>query len=102
MNADVAFPPQVPKGIAPAPVTVVPPRPIRPATTESPVARVILIGLALIFMGVMLVLPLVSVFAEALAEGIGHYLTAIADPDALSAIRLTLLVAAIAVPLNLV
>src|SRR3569833_2143117 len=79
-----------------------PPRPILPATTESPVARVILIGLALIFMGVMLVLPLVAVFTEALAEGIGHYLSAIVDPDALSAIRLTLLVAAIAVPLNLV
>jgi len=98
MNADVAFTPK----IAPAPVTVVPPRPLRPATTESPVARVILIGLALAFMGVMLVLPLVSVFSEALAEGIGHYFAAIADPDALAAIRLTLLVAAIAVPLNLV
>jgi len=98
MNAEVALTPK----IAPAQVTVAPPRPVRPATTESPVARVILIGLALFFMGVMLVLPLVSVFAEAFADGIGHYLSSIADPDALSAIRLTLLVAAIAVPLNLV
>jgi len=98
MNAEVALTPK----IAPAQVTVAPPRPVRPATTESPVARVILIGIALIFMGVMLVLPLVSVFAEAFADGIGHYLSSIADPDALSAIRLTLLVAAIAVPLNLV
>jgi sulfate transport system permease protein len=98
MNADVALTPK----IAPVEASIAPPRPIRPATTESPVARVILIGLALIFMGVMLVLPLVSVFAEAFADGIGHYLSSIADPDALSAIRLTLLVAAIAVPLNLV
>src|SRR5882672_9469530 len=98
VDVGVAFSPK----IAPAQATVAPPRPIRPATTESPLARVILIGLALIFMGVMLVLPLVAVFTEALADGIGHYLSAIADPDALSAIRLTLLVAAIAVPLNLV
>ena len=76
MNADVAFTPK----IAPVQVTVAPPRPVHPATTESPIARVILIGLALIFMGVMLVLPLVSVFTEALADGIGHYFTAIADP----------------------
>jgi sulfate transport system permease protein len=75
---------------------------VQPATTESPVARVILIGIALVFMALMLLLPLVSVFTEALSDGIGHYLSAIADPDALSAIRLTLLVAAIAVPLNLV
>jgi len=98
MNADIAFTPK----IAPAQATVAPPRPIRPATTESRLARVILIGLALAFMAVMLVLPLASVFTEALADGIGHYLSAISDPDALSAIRLTLLVAAIAVPLNLV
>jgi sulfate transport system permease protein len=98
MNADVTFTPR----IAPVQATVAPPRPMRPATTESRLARVILIGLALIFMGVMLVLPLVAVFTEALADGFGHYFSAIADPDALSAIRLTLLVAAIAVPLNLV
>jgi sulfate transport system permease protein len=98
MNAEVVLTPE----IAPMQATVAPPRPIPPAITESPVARIILISLALIFIGVMLVLPLVAVFTEALAEGIGHYLTAIADPDALSAIRLTLLVAAIAVPLNLV
>jgi sulfate transport system permease protein len=98
VNAEVVLTPE----IAPVQGTVVPPRPMRPATTESPLARVILIGLALIFMGVMLVLPLAAVFTEALAEGFGHYFSAITDPDALSAIRLTLLVAAIAVPLNLV
>jgi len=52
-------------------------------------------------MGLMLVLPLVAVFAEALHDGIGKYFAAVTDPDAWSAIRLTLLVAAIAVPLNL-
>ena len=46
--------------------------------------------------------PLASVYAEALADGFGHFFAAILDPDALAAIRLTLLVAAIAVPLNLV
>ncbi|HVY99445.1 MAG TPA: sulfate ABC transporter permease subunit CysW [Dongiaceae bacterium] len=85
-----------------APSTAAPPRPIRPATTESALTRVLLIGVALAFMGLMLVLPLVAVFTEALADGLGHYFSAIADPDALSAIRLTLTVAAIAVPLNLV
>jgi sulfate transport system permease protein len=98
MNIDVALTPE----IATAPASSLSPRPTGRATTESPAARVILIGIALIFMAVMLVLPLVSVFAEALRDGFGHYFTAIADPDALSAIRLTLLVAAIAVPLNLV
>src|SRR3569833_600230 len=102
MNAPVNIGVVLTPEITPVLPATVPPRPILPATTESPVARVILIGLALIFMGVMLVLPLVAVFTEALAEGIGHYLSAIADPDALSAIRLTLLVAVIAVPLNLV
>ena len=46
MNTDVAFTPRIPKGIAPVETTVAPPHPIHPATTESPVARVILIGLA--------------------------------------------------------
>ena len=49
-----------------------------------------------------LVLPLASVYAQALADGFGHFFAAILDPDALAAVRLTLLVAAIAVPLNLV
>ena len=58
--------------------------------------------MALVYLGLFLVLPLAAVFAEALAEGFGHFFAAILDPDALAAIRLTLLVAAIAVPLNLV
>jgi sulfate transport system permease protein len=57
---------------------------------------------ALVYLGLFLVLPLASVYAQALADGFGHFFAAILDPDALAAVRLTLLVAAIAVPLNLV
>lgn len=60
----------------------------------------ILSGLA--FMALFLVLPLVAVFSEALSQGIGTYFASLQQPDAQSAIRLTLLVAAIAVPLNVV
>jgi sulfate/thiosulfate transport system permease protein len=56
----------------------------------------------LIFLGLFLFLPLTAVFANALVKGVSAYLAAIKEPDALSAIRLTLLAAAIAVPLNLV
>jgi sulfate transport system permease protein len=61
-----------------------------------------LIGAALVYMIVFLVLPLATVFAEALSKGFGEYATAIMDPDARSAINLTLTTAAIAVPLNVV
>jgi sulfate/thiosulfate transport system permease protein len=64
--------------------------------------RVLLIGLALGFMGLFLVLPLAAVFTEALRKGWDAYLNALREPDAWAAIRLTLLVAAICVPLNLV
>jgi sulfate/thiosulfate transport system permease protein len=64
--------------------------------------RWFLIGAALLFLGLFLVLPLASVFAQAFASGVAPYRDAIRDPDALSAIRLTLITAAIAVPLNLV
>jgi len=70
-------------------------------STESPWVRRTLIGAALAFMGLFLFLPLASVFAEALRKGAGAYLDALREPDAWSAIRLTLLTAAIAVPLNL-
>ncbi|TVV71870.1 sulfate ABC transporter permease subunit CysW [Sphingomonas solaris] len=72
------------------------------ATAESPVARIVLIGVALAFLGLFLLLPLIAVFAEGLQRGIGPFLDAIVEPDALSAIRLTLTVAAISVPLNIV
>jgi sulfate/thiosulfate transport system permease protein len=64
--------------------------------------RLLLIALALGFLAVFLVLPLLTVFAQALAKGVGAYLTAIEDPMTWTALKLTLLVAAIAVPLNLV
>jgi sulfate transport system permease protein len=74
----------------------------RPVTSERPAVRIILIGIALAFLAFFLVLPLVAVFVEALRGGLGVFLEALTDPDALAAIRLTLLVAAIAVPANLV
>lgn len=64
--------------------------------------RWLLIGVALLFLGLMLFVPLAAVFWEALRKGFGPYLEALAEPDAVSAIRLTLLTAAIAVPCNLV
>lgn len=57
---------------------------------------------ALAYLGLFLLMPLAAVFAEALKQGPGPYLDAIGEPDALAAIRLTLTVAAIALPLNLV
>lgn len=72
------------------------------ATTESPVMRAGLITVALVFLGFFLLLPLLAVFSEALREGAGPFLDALHTPDALAAIRLTLLIAAISVPLNMV
>jgi sulfate/thiosulfate transport system permease protein len=71
-------------------------------TTESPWVRRTLIGVALAFVFLFLLLPLAAVFTEALRKGADAYLEALKEPDAWSAIRLTLLTAAIAVPLNLV
>ncbi len=72
------------------------------ATTESPIMRAVLITVALVFLGFFLLLPLLAVFSEALREGAGPFLDALHTPDALAAIRLTLLIAAISVPLNMV
>lgn len=75
----------------------------RRAGTADPVwVRRLLIGATLAFLVVMLFVPLAAVFHEALRKGISTYATALVDPDARSAIRLTLLAAGIAVPLNLV
>lgn len=63
--------------------------------------RRLLIATALAFLALFLLLPLVAVFAEALRRGVGAYWTALVDEDALEAIKLTLIVAAIAVPANL-
>jgi sulfate/thiosulfate transport system permease protein len=77
-------------------------RPVRLPLTEPAPVRWVLIGAALAFLLFFLVLPFVIVFTEALAKGVGVYVAAIIEPDALAAIELTLLTAAIAVPLNLV
>ena len=79
-----------------------PVRAARDATTEPVWVRRILIGLALAFLGLFLFMPLAVVFHQALSKGVAVYWRAVTDPDALAAIRLTLLAAAIAVPLNLV
>jgi len=71
-------------------------------TTETAWVRRTLIGLALAFLFLFLVLPLAAVATEALRKGWGAYAEALKEPDAWSAIRLTLITAAIAVPLNLV
>ena len=71
-------------------------------TEESPVTKWILIAIALAFCFVFLLLPLANVFAQALAQGWGCYWKALGDPDSLAAIRLTLVVAAISVPMNVV
>jgi sulfate transport system permease protein len=70
--------------------------------TETPATRYALIAIALVFLALFLVLPLLAVFVQALAKGVGAYAASLAEPDTVAAIRLTLLVAAIAVPLNLV
>ncbi|HKT63643.1 MAG TPA: sulfate ABC transporter permease subunit CysW [Burkholderia sp.] len=70
--------------------------------SESRAVRWLLIGVALAFLAFFLVVPLAAVFFEALRKGVGFYLASLADPDAWSAIKLTLTVAVIAVPLNLV
>ncbi len=73
---------------------------LRPATTESPVVRVLLIILAIIILSLFLLLPLTAVFAEALRRGWEVFLASLHEEVALSAIKLTLLAAAISVPLN--
>jgi sulfate/thiosulfate transport system permease protein len=78
------------------------PRAVTRATGESRAVRWTLISIALAFLAVTLLLPLVLVFSQALAKGLPAYWAAITESDALSAARLTLLVAAIAVPVNLV
>jgi sulfate transport system permease protein len=75
---------------------------VRNATTESAPVRWLLIALGLSFIGLVLVLPLISVFLEALRNGLGAFFSSINSDDTWAAIRLTLLVAGISVPLNVV
>ncbi|HEV8315516.1 MAG TPA: sulfate ABC transporter permease subunit CysW [Burkholderiaceae bacterium] len=72
------------------------------ATAEPAWVRIVLIGAALTFLSLFLFVPLAAVFFEAMKKGLGVYLAAIVEPDAWSAIQLTLLAAFISVPLNLV
>jgi sulfate transport system permease protein len=82
--------------------TTTAPRRLSDATHEPAWLRRVLIAVALAFLAVFLFVPLLAVFVEALKKGVAVYLAALAEPDALSAIKLTLIAAAIAVPLNLV
>lgn len=98
MSAVASLPIALPVRAAPIPAPI-----HAPAATLEPVwVRVLLIGIALTFLTLFLFVPLLAVFAEALKKGWQVYLTAITEADAWSAIKLTLLTAAIAVPLNLV
>jgi sulfate transport system permease protein len=72
----------------------------RRSTAESPAVRRLLIAIALIFIFVFLLVPLISVFAEAFARGFSFYFETLHDPYTWSAIRLTLIAAGISVPLN--
>ncbi len=74
----------------------------RDVRSEPWLVRWLIIGFAVTFLTVFVVLPLMLVFSEAFAKGIGYYLQTLSDPEALAAIRLTLLTAAISVGLNLV
>ncbi len=73
------------------------------SSTQDPLwVKVLVLSLVAVFLGLILVLPLVSVFAEALRQGVGPALAAISTPDAIASIKLTLLTAAVAVPFNIV
>ena len=100
MNPTVAALPLQPG--ASAATRPVPPRHVPAATTEQAWVKWTLIAAALAFLTFFLFVPLAIVFVEAFKKGVGVYLAAIVDADALSALRLSLLAAAIAVPMNLV
>ena len=72
------------------------------ATSEPAWVRRVLISIVLLFLSAFLILPLVAVFTEALRNGFSTYFAAISDPNALAAMRLTLIAAFISVPLNVV
>ena len=85
----------------PRPATTAP-RAIARATGESRLVRWVLITVALAFLAFTLLLPLVLVFSQAFSKGLSVYWQAITEPDALSAAKLTLLIAAVAVPVNMI
>src|SRR5690242_15406920 len=75
---------------------------LRLATDERPWVKFALIGSSALFLAIVLFVPLAAIFAEALRKGLWVYAKSLTDPNALAAVRLTLLVAGICVPLNLV
>lgn len=72
------------------------------AITEPAIVRILLTLSALGFLGLLVALPILSIFVQALAQGFDAYLAALSEPDAQDAVRLTLIVSVIAVPLNMV
>ncbi len=86
----------------PAPIPFEPLKQTNSVVTEATWVRWLLIAIGVAFLSLFLMLPLLSVFVEALRKGLGPLFEAFGDPDTLAAIRLTMLAAAIAVPLNLV
>jgi len=74
----------------------------RSSTQDPWWVKALVLSLVAVFLGLVLVLPLVSVFAEALRQGVGPALAAISTPDAIASIKLTLLTAAVAVPFNII
>ncbi|MBB3445461.1 sulfate ABC transporter permease subunit CysW [Rhizobium sp. BK379] len=83
-------------------VSTAEPHKVHSAVTESKVARITLVVIALVFLLLILFLPLAAVFVEAFRKGAGAFFTALQDAETFSAIRLTLIVAGVSVPLNLV
>jgi sulfate transport system permease protein len=74
----------------------------RAATDDHPLVKIVLSAIAVAFIGLFLMMPLATVFGEALAQGWTMAWNALSEPDARAAVRLTLIVAAIAVPLNMI
>jgi sulfate transport system permease protein len=78
------------------------PRPLHSAVTESKFARWALVAISLVFLALILLLPLAAVFVEAFRKGAGEFFATLQDEETFAAIRLTLIVAGISVPLNIV
>ncbi|GIM29784.1 sulfate ABC transporter permease subunit CysW [Clostridium polyendosporum] len=72
----------------------------RKVTGESRIVRFLLTIIALIYVGIIIIIPLIAVFAKAFEKGISVYIASISDPMALAALQLTLITVAVAVPLN--
>ncbi|MBI5374125.1 MAG: sulfate ABC transporter permease subunit CysW [Candidatus Schekmanbacteria bacterium] len=72
------------------------------ALNEPPLIRWILTGTAFLFLGIFLLVPLAAVFSQAFEKGVDAYFKAITEPDAVSAIKLTIIIALVSVPLNMI